>query len=259
MSGIYRDVFRSLVQRELLLPYFKNAVLANDWPDSYTIEVDSSPYYGFGDGYFHPSTHCVTTNFNLAGARYLFYLFHPEYREKMLFEQRDVQDEMQLAMGSALHAVVQTQFVQAGLVLPEDIEVEYVIPDHQVRGRIDFIVDHPTGERIPVEFKTQNARAFNFQKEVKPEWDAQLSMGLHGVDADYGVLLVAEAGHPYRMKEFKVQRNDALLEELFAKFDEVREAVATDTPPPHCCPKGSPDNKRCPARYLCWDRGKVAR
>ena len=58
MTGVYRDIFRSLAKRELLLPYFKNQVLANDWPMTYDIEVDSSPYYGFGDGYFHPSTHC---------------------------------------------------------------------------------------------------------------------------------------------------------------------------------------------------------
>ena len=84
-------------------------------------------------------------------------------------------------------------------------------------------------------------------------------MGLDGVGADYGVLLLAEAGHPYRFKEFKVSRNDELLAELYAKFDHVRDSVAADTEPEHCCAKGSDDNKRCPARYVCWDKNKVAR
>jgi PD-(D/E)XK nuclease superfamily len=259
MPSVYRDVFRSLADRELLLPYLRHAVLSQNWPDEYTVKVDSSPYYGHGDGYFHPSTHAVTTNFNLAGARYLYYLFHPEYQDKLVFAQRDVQDEMTLAMGSALHAVVQTQFVQSGLLVPEDIEVEYVNEDHHVRGRIDFIINHPIGDRVVTEFKTLNSRAFPFQKQIKTEWDAQLSLALDWAGQPYGVLLVLESGHPYRMKEFKVPRNDALLSEIYSRFDLVRESLALDTPPPHCCALGSKEMDRCPARYVCWLANKVVR
>ena len=169
-------MFRSLAQRELLLPYLRNAVLSKNWPLKYLIEVDSSPYYGLDedgtpDGYFHPSTH------PLMGARQLYYLFHPDHRDKVLPEERDVQDEMGLAMGSALHAVVQTQFVQSGLLEESDVEVEYINHDHHVRGRIDFIIHHPIGAKVVTEFKTRNSRAFSFQKEILPEWDAQLSSG----------------------------------------------------------------------------------
>lgn len=255
MSGVYKDVFKSLANRDLLIPYLRNAILSDDWPDSYFIKVDSSPYYGLGDGYFHPSTHA------LMGARELYYMFHPEYRDRLIPEHRDVQDEMTLAMGSSLHAVVQTQFVQSGLLREDDVEVEYVIPEHHVRGRIDFIVDHPVGDRIVVEFKTRNSRSFSFQRKtgILPEWDAQLSMALHAKGQPYGVLLVLESGYPYRMMEFKVPRNDALLSEIFTKFDYVRECIALDIPPTHCCPIGSVQNKDCPARYECWDKGKVAR
>lgn len=145
----YNSVLNSLGDKDLLIPYFRNALLSQEWPDSYQVTIDSSPYYGHGDGYFHPSTH------GLMGARELYYRFHPDHRDNILYEQRDHQSEMTLAMGSALHGVVQTQFQMAGLIADEsDIEVEYVIHEHHVRGRVDFIVSHPNGQRIPVELKS---------------------------------------------------------------------------------------------------------
>lgn len=144
-----KSIFKSLANRDLLIPYFRNALSSNTWPDSYNIKIDSSPYYGAGDGYFHPSTH------GLLGARQLYYMFHPATRDTMIREDRTITSEMTLAMGSALHGVVQTQFEMAGLIKgPEDCEVDYIIKDHHVRGRVDFVVHHPNGQVIPVELKS---------------------------------------------------------------------------------------------------------
>ena len=248
----YGSILRSLADKDLLLPYFRNAMLAQKWPDTYQVTIDSGPYYGHGDGYFHPSTH------GLVGARELYYRFHPDHRDKLIHEQRSIQSEMTLAMGSALHGVVQTQFQMAGLIRsPEHCEIEYVIKEHHVRGRVDFIADHPTEGRIPVELKTQNSRGFDMQTQIKETWDAQLSMGLHGTGYATGVLLVLESGYPYRMKEFRVNRNDELLSQIFAKFDYVRECIALNTPPEHCCSLNSVQMQACPARFECWQAPRV--
>lgn len=248
----YKSIFQRLARREMLLPYFEHAMLSDNWPSSYTITVDSSPYYGAGDGFFHPSSHAVSSRYVQAGARYLWYLFNPRYKGRLVFERRSVQAEMTLAMGSAIHSVVQTQFMQAGLLRPENVEYEYVNVEHHVRGRIDFIVDHPSGRRLPVELKTQNANAFNRQDAPKPEWEAQLSLGLDNCGEDLGVLMVVEAGWPYRMKEFPVSRNDSLLTQIYTKFDQVREALDLGVPPRPCCSLGSDEMKACPARFVCW-------
>lgn len=249
----YGSVLQSLSDKELLLPYFRNAMLSQKWPDNYSVVIDSSPYYGHGDGYFHPSTH------GLMGARELYYRFHPDHRDNIIREQRNVQSEMTLAMGSALHGIVQAQFQMAGLIShPDHCEVEYIIEEHHVRGRADFLVHHPDGNTYICELKTQNSRSFDFQNEIKPSWDAQLSMALHGIGYPTGILLVLESGYPYRMKEYRVNRNDGLLSEIFAKFDHVRECIAHNTPPEHCCPLDSIQMKACPARYECWMAGKKA-
>ena len=248
----YGSILSSLADKDLLLPYFRNAMLAQQWPNSYQVTIDSSPYYGHGDGYFHPSTH------GLMGARELYYRFHPKHRDKLVHEQRRVETETTFAVGSAIHGVVQTQFQMAGLIRsPQDIEVEYVIEEHHVRGRVDFLAHHPDGCVYPVELKTTNSRAYSMLTGIKPEWDAQLSMGLHGTGYATGILLALEVGYPYRMREFLVSRNDRLLSDIFAKFDYVRECIAADTPPEHCCPLDSVIMKACPARFSCWLSGKV--
>ena len=179
-------------------------------------------------------------------------MFHPDYQDKMVSERPSMKREMTLAMGSSLHAIVQTQFIMTGLVTPENVEVEYVNRDHHVRGRIDFIVDHPDGRIIPVEMKTMTNFKFSKQTEIKPEWDAQLSLALDAVGHDTGILLLLESGFPYGIKEFIVPRNDTLLSEIYGKFGRVREAIALNKPPLHCCPKGSPQMTSCPARFACW-------
>lgn len=241
----YGSILRSLANREVIIPYLENAILSQEWPDKYTITIDSSPYYGHGDGYFHPSTH------PLMGERQLYYLFHPDYRDRIVQERPSLKREMTLAMGSALHGIVQTQFVMTGLVRPDQLEVEYINRDKHVRGRIDFIVNHPDGRRLICEMKTQTNYKFSKQEEIKPEWDAQLSLALDAMGEDTGILLLFESGFPYGLKEFTVPRNDALLSEIYAKFDRVREAIALNRPPMYCCAKGSPEMTSCRARFAC--------
>lgn len=250
-SARHREVMKDLSGGNLLTPYLKNAMLADNWPDEYIIKVDSRPYYGLGDGYFHPSTH------GLMDERKLYYMFHPETRDKMHYEERTVTDQFILGMGSALHAVCQTQFQMAGLLRPENTEKEFIIEAHHVRGRADMILDHPTEGELVVEFKTQNSRAFEWQYEMKPQWEMQLSIQLYGLKKKRGVLFVMEAGLPYRMREYHYDRDDDLLARTFAKFDYVRECIERDTPPGHCCSKGSKEMKACPARYSCWLKSEV--
>ena len=242
----YANILKRLSNRELIMPYLERSIIAESWPDTYTITIDSGPYYGAGDGYFHPSTH------PLMGARQLYLMFHPDTKHLMAREQPTLQREMTLAMGSALHGVVQTQMEQAGLVRPENVEVEYVNHEHHVRGRIDFIVDHPSGKTIPVEMKTRTHFMFNKQAEILPSWDAQLSLALDATGHDEGVLLMVESGWPYSIKEFRVPKNTALLEEIYTKFDYVRHCIENNTPPLHCCDFNSKEMQACGARFACW-------
>lgn len=147
----FDNILQRLQSNELILPIFENQMMADKWPDSYTITIDSSEYYGrpggVPDGYFHPSTHA------LMGARELYYRFHPDTRDQIIQRPNSLQRQMTLSMGKSMHGVVQTMMKMTGLVTDENIEVEYVNEQHHLRGRIDFIVDHPTEGPVPVEMK----------------------------------------------------------------------------------------------------------
>jgi hypothetical protein len=242
-----RTILNRLTDQELILPYFELGMLSDMWPDEYTIKVDSSPYYGAGDGYFHPSTHA------LMDARKLYYHFHPDTRDKLIPERPTLERQMNFAVGSALHAVVQTQMQMTGLVKSEDnIEREFIIPEHHVRGRMDFIVDHPNGQQYIVEMKTMASRLYKFNEAILPSWDAQLSLQEYAMEKTQGIILVMERGGSCQMREYFHHRNDVLLQEIFDKFAYVRQCIADNTPPNHCCLLDSKDMHACPARLECW-------
>lgn len=274
-SPAFRSIFSKLADKKLITPYLDLAVTQGNWPLKYTITIDSSPYYGIDadtgepDGFFHPSSHGKLYAF----PRLLWYMLHPEYRDQIEKEPPSLQREMTFAMGSSLHGVVQTQFTmlkmcRCSCVPGEthtcgDIEVEYTGP-HNERGRLDFIVNHPTEGRIPVEMKTMNAMSFakidSTVESMKLEWKIQLSMALDNLGYSWGILLVMQAGWPYRFEEIRFNRDDALLSQVYEGFETAAEGLALDSPPERCCAYNSKTMKSCPARHVCWlaDQRKVS-
>lgn len=243
----FDNLVQSIGRRDLVLPHFESALMSGRWPESYTVTIDSGPYYGAGDGYFHPSTH------PLLPARQLYYMFHPDTRDKMVRERRTTQLEWVLAQGTALHSIFQAQLQMCGLCQPEDTEVEYVIHDHHVRGRIDMMINHPTEGRILGELKTRTSYLYVRQEGPEPSWVAQVNLGLDAMDCDLGVLIMVEAGMPFRMREFHIQRDRELLDAIYAKFDLVRQSISDNAPPEPSCE----DKSKCCARDVCMCYSKL--
>lgn len=249
-AGPWGNVLKRMERRELIVPMLENELTADEWPDEYIIRVNTKKHTP-RPGYFHPSVH------PLMGARELYYRMHPATRDLMVPERRLAKDHMLLSMHVAAHAIVQTKMEMAKIVRPENIEWSYVDEIHKIRGRIDFIVDHPTVGQLVVEMKGQNPYNFRTQNEVKPEWDAQGSLAAVNYGKDHYVLLLFCMGMPFEFKEFYQPVNTALVEETYAKFDYVMDCIARDTPPRHCCSPDSITMNRCPARFQCWLRPEV--
>lgn len=284
-------IFQRLSERQVVVPYLENAFHSDQWPDVYNVRIDASPYYGLtdtegvthdvgvGDGYFHPSSHPLMHD------RELFYRFHPDHAKRVAPERRTLRNHMTLAVGTAMHAVVQTQLSMAKILergteydwvdvdgvdvgvptTPRSLEVrrgrwveenpfewEYTNETHLVRGRIDGVLDLPNLGRVLFEYKTMNSRSFRFLDEPKPEWDNQTQLGMDNADLDEGVILVQEMGYPWDVREFRVQRRRSKVEAIYEKFDRVQRAIAADIPPTCAHPLGSDQAKICPVGNLCW-------
>lgn len=231
----FDNILRSLGRQEVILPIFENRM-----------RVRPDDYYGTGDGYFHPSTH------PLMDERLLYYLMNPRTQKWLVDEPFTLQREMTVEVGHALHNLVQKEMIATGLVDEKNVELEFIIVEHHVRGRIDMIVDHPTLGPIVVEIKSRTHYKFGKTNEPLPEWDAQLSIQLDSQGLEKGIILMVETGYPFRIKELPVARNDKLLGEIYGRFDRVREAIALDRTPVPCCAPNSTTVTACPARFACW-------
>lgn len=237
-----------LQNQELVIPYLENSLAGEKWPDSYSVEVDSSPYTGHGDGKFHPSSH---TSDDL-GDRYLWLTIHPHYKDKAIRLRRTLQESLTLAMGSAMHAIIETQFVMAGLCTEDDLEVPSRVPEHNSTGHADAIVRHPNGKRYLVDIKTRNSRSYDMDKKPLQKWVDQVNIYMDAHGLDEGIVLVVESGYPYRMREERVRRDPERLKAIYDRWDGIVERVKADDMPEPCCTKGSTTMSACPFRRVCW-------
>ena len=271
------SIFQRLAEKQVVLPYLENAFHSDEWPESYTITVDSSPYYGLadeegvthdtgaGDGYFHPSSH------SSMGARELYYRFHPEHAKDVLSERRTLTSHLTLAAGTAMHAVIQNQLNMTGILkrgseeweqmrpgvrgryVPNNLgEWEYINEDRKCRGRSDGILDIPDMGEMLFEFKTMNSRSFRFLDCPKDEWDNQTNLGMDHYGVDEGRIVVLEMGYPFALKEFKVLRRPSVLEPIYERWEYVRECIKRDTPPPCEHALATAAARSCPVGNLCW-------
>lgn len=250
MVQLKGSIFSRLADEEIVIPHLELALFSDTWPEAYTIKVDTAEHKPPPLGevrYFYPSTHC------LMDMRQLYYAVHPDYWPLLPKEKFPMSSIMSMVMGTAAHAIVQTQLQMAGKIkTEEDIEVSFVNEVRRCRGRLDWIFTKSDDTRIPVELKTQNSRSFAFTKEIAPSWECQLQVTMDGLGYEEGVLLLIEMGHPWQMREFRVRRDEELLKVIYDKWALVLEHVKANTPPEHCCPRGSSVMDKCRAKSVCW-------
>jgi len=167
-------------------------------------------------------------------------------------ERRSLSSQMTLSMGSAIHAIVQTQLKMAGLITQEDIEVPLKHPTLPARGNADWIIRHPNGTRILCDLKTQNPIGFNKETEPKASWVAQLSCYADWAGIDDCVVVVFMSGFPYQMKEFRFRKNQQVLDRTYTKWNLVLDAIQKDDPSGLACctPAERWEYERCPVKGL---------
>ena len=242
------SLLKRLGSREVLVPHIEQSMLAESWPQSYSVEVDTSPYYGqmtpegerleigSGDGRYHPSSH------SLACPRDLYIAFHPKLQHLRPSMRKDLAFYMTVNFGQAIHSLLQAQLEMCGLLVPNSVEWEYDCPEHNVRGRIDAVIETPTAGPTVLDIKTINSRGFSYLQAHEPKlsWDAQVNLGMDHYGVDQGLILAVEAGYPWGLKEVTVKKNPALLDSIYTKWERVTEAIQRDTP------------LDCPCREACW-------
>lgn len=237
----------SLSRRKLLTPEFERAILADDWPEEYAIKVNNKEHKF--DGYFHPSGDLSKDPLQL------YYKFHPDWHDKWEVERADPTLIMTWQIGSAIHAMMQGMLVHLGFCDPSEIEVSFVNEKRHVSGTIDVQRCHlASGHVIPLEIKS----AYMLPKEPYPnhidQFQVYMDLACGEEPAEEGAFVYIEKQSPHRIGEFVIQRDEARLNQIYAKLDLVREAIDLSDPSmlkPFCCNPSSTEHWKCPARNIC--------
>jgi len=242
------NFLKTLGKREILAPYLDAFFAANEWPED--LQFTFNPYKE-RDDHLHPSMHAMACPREI----YAQQMGHLDEPSRQLLAQ---QGKM-FMIGDFIHHLIQWVVVE-GLEFStwEDIEKEKLLRSEETpggnrwtcRGFIDIANCHipNVGNRL-VDIKTVNSVSFatGIPPSLWAKYEAQVSLYLdwenHEEDA---IVLLFEKDHPHRFKELYVQRNDALNEEVYERWDEATDAVATGTPPDCWCF----DPLKCPVKNL---------
>jgi hypothetical protein len=245
------DLFEKLATDSLVAPYVEMSLRKEVIADS--LYIPFPEHASKRDFLFHPSSHCEPD------VRQLYYRLHPDYRGQLKERRRAGMDYLSLMQGTIFHVIIQTKMKEDGWLTDDDIEMSLSSEEHHGIGHLDFLFrNNPlAGKDIPVDIKT--ASPDNFSRMFSPSWSyrAQLNCYLDWGGWDEGVILVVEAGRPFRMKEFRIYRDELMLHSIYSKWAKVRDYIERNEVPPRCrvrdtvCEIGSTTYKNCPARQVC--------
>jgi CRISPR/Cas system-associated exonuclease Cas4 (RecB family) len=236
----------------LISPYFELAMLSNDWPSEFRVPIKE--HSSHTDDWFHPSSH------GLMPERLLYFQVNPATRVFRKERQQTIPDVMSPLLGTMLHHIVEEKLQASGMIAKEHIEVALVNERVHGRGQADFIFpNHPAiNEDVVVDIKT--SAPANFERMYYPYKNhvAQLNlyMDWYGEMVNKkittGVIFVIEMGRPFRTKEFKIKRDEALLAGIYQRWETVRRHIAMGYPPPEkCCELNSDTMGKCPHADVC--------
>lgn len=187
--------------------------------------------------------------------RIQFYISEAKKCERQIFfkfkraPQREVEAEYLrvLEMGDHIQQIVLGPLFSRGIVRATEVKIP---PQEIVSGRADAIVSIE-GEPYVLEVKSISGKKDFKNLEPIEEHKLQLQLYLHFFKIKKGILLYANKD-TLEVKEFILDYNLSLCEEILKWFDKLKEKIENDIVPPVLA--DFPENwqcKRCPFLELC--------
>lgn len=238
-------------QGNILAPHIDMYLQEGDFPSEWNITI---PNFKDDDGWYHPSSHCF------ASPRLLYYdrgLMRDALRAGLL------EDDIALAprkIGASLrktfdcghmwHGYVGAVLVEMGFVKEENVEQRVKSPKVKGSGTADLVdVEIPGNGTWLVDMKTMNSSEFNrgANPNTFKKWEAQVNCYMDWVGAERAMILAIQKDSPHNFREYVIEKKPDLLEEIYARWALVEEALAAGTPPP--CDHGY--GQECELGSLC--------
>lgn len=243
----FRRLTDTIGSGDLLTPHLERELMVrgeNAWPEEYAIRVVNKERVH--DGNFHPSSHAD------AAELALFYEFSPEYRVVRDAPTSDL--IMTFQVGSAYHALVQSMLIHFGFTTEDEVEVSFTNEKRRCSGTLDVRrLTLPNGDVYPLEIKS----AAFIPKEPPIYYQKQFQVYMDLGDdepKEEGIMLFLQKTAPHRFKEFRIQRDEIMLQGIYRKWQRVLEAIEFNDPSMleyPCHEVDSRAHQECPARFVC--------
>lgn len=198
----------------ILTPHIESYQSHGKFPPVWNIEIVN---YKEKDQFFHPSGDCFTPPQQL-------------WREKMgLASKPPISSALRRTFdcGHMWHGYLQSMLVDMQFVLPENVERQHMHfgSDFTAKGTIDLLdVEIPGQGTWLVDIKTMNkpeflagASSFTFKK-----WEAQVNCYMDWMDVDKAMILAICKDSPHGMREYKIERKPALIDEIYQRWGYVQ-------------------------------------
>lgn len=234
-TSIFKRLTDTVGMGGILTPHLERELLLRGegvWPEEYAIKVYNKERKW--DGYFHPSSHAA-----LSG-RELFYMFHPDPEVRVKQPPPSVELIMTFQVGSAYHSLLQSMLINLGFTTEEDCEVSFVNEARHCSGTLDVRkVTLPDGSDYLLEIKSAGylpkSPPANYIRQLQVYMDAAFEK-----PQEKAILLFLEKTAPHRFKEFIVERDESVLDEVYTKWNNVLEALEFNDPSMlDCCKKAN--------------------
>jgi hypothetical protein len=229
--GLDMKMMKKLGNGELLTPYIEIYQNKGEFPDKWVIEIDN--FKRGTDQAFHPSGDCLASEMEL-------------YKRLTEGETKRTSASLRRVFdcGHFWHGYYQNILIEMGYAKPENIERSYRYEHEdgwEGRGTLDCIVDFPTKGEYIVDMKTMNDIEYDTGPfpQTLAKWTAQVNCYMHwtGIRNAF-ILAIRKGGTPgksgsptHDLREITIEYDEALIEQIYAKWSRVWKCVQEGTPP----------------------------
>jgi hypothetical protein len=208
----------------ILVPFIEAYQTVGKFPLVWDIEIVN---YKPSDSFFHPSGDCFTPPQQL-------------WREKKgISPKAPISSALRRTFdcGHMWHGYLQAMLVEMGLVAPEGVEkvITYNHDRFTARGTVDLLdVEIPDQGRWLVDIKTMNKPEFmsGASSATFKKWEAQVNCYMDWTHSDKAMILAICKDSPHGMREYRIERNQNLLDEIYDRWGYVQEYLIQDKLPP---------------------------
>lgn len=201
----------------LLVPHIEAYQAAGKFPNTWDIQIVN---YKPKDDYWHPSSHCFMAPIDLW--RYRKGQLPPRPITPALRRTFDV--------GHMWHGYLQAMLVEMGFVKPYNVELtvthefETQYGKSIARGTIDlWDVEIPDQGYWLIDIKTMSKPEFEAgaTQQTFKKWEAQVNCYMDWMRVDEAMILAVCKDSPHGFREYRIQRNDELVREIYERWSYV--------------------------------------